>query len=154
MRKPYPTDLSDAEWKYLEPHMPAPKGHGRPRTHDLREILNATFYLLKSGCQWRLLPTSGPDAGSLDVEGGYPVPVYSFPITTSNPKKNGYRMTTQKRMIKISIEVMRGSTRFKVAAQAESIEEAYITNLPHPGHFHDRLDARVVLVRLRAPARR
>ena len=34
----------------------APKGHGRPRTHDLREILNAIFYVLKSGCQWRLLP--------------------------------------------------------------------------------------------------
>ena len=71
-----------------------------------------------------MLPTSGPDAGSLDVEGGYPVPVYSLPITTSSPKKNGYRMTTQKRMIKISIEVMRDSTRFEVAAQAESIEEA------------------------------
>jgi hypothetical protein len=56
MRKPYPTDLSDAEWKYIEPHVPAPKGHGRPRTHSLREILNAVFYLLKSGCQWRLLP--------------------------------------------------------------------------------------------------
>jgi Putative transposase of IS4/5 family (DUF4096) len=51
MRKPYPTDLSDAEWKYIEPHVPAPKGYGRPRTHDLREILNAVFYLLKSGCQ-------------------------------------------------------------------------------------------------------
>ena len=60
MRKPYPTDLSDAEWKYIEPHMPAPKGHGRPRTHDLREILNAVFYLLKSGCQWRLLPHDFP----------------------------------------------------------------------------------------------
>ena len=46
MRKPYPTDLSDAEWKYIEPHLPAPKGHGRPRTHSLREILNAIFYLL------------------------------------------------------------------------------------------------------------
>jgi putative transposase len=55
MRKPYPTDLSDAEWNYIEPHLPAPKGYGRPRTHDLREILNAVFYLLKSGCQWRLL---------------------------------------------------------------------------------------------------
>src|SRR5215207_9559733 len=43
MRKPYPTDLSDAEWNYIEPHMPAPKGHGRPRTHDLREILNGRF---------------------------------------------------------------------------------------------------------------
>jgi putative transposase len=60
MRKPYPTDLSDAEWKCIEPHLPAPKGHGRPRTHDLREILNALFYLLKSGCQWRLLPHDFP----------------------------------------------------------------------------------------------
>jgi Putative transposase of IS4/5 family (DUF4096) len=41
-------------------HVPAPKGHGRPRTHDLREILNAIFYLLKSGCQWRLLPHDFP----------------------------------------------------------------------------------------------
>jgi putative transposase len=60
MRKPYPTDLSDAEWNYIEPHMPAPKGHGRPRTHSLREILDAIFYLLKSGCQWRLLPHDFP----------------------------------------------------------------------------------------------
>jgi putative transposase len=60
MRKPYPTDLSDAEWKYIEPHLPAPKGHGRPRTHSLREILNAVFYLLKTGCQWRLLPHDFP----------------------------------------------------------------------------------------------
>jgi putative transposase len=60
MRKPYTTDLSDAEWNYLEPHLPAPKGYGRPRTHDLREILNAVFYPLKSGCQWRLLPNDFP----------------------------------------------------------------------------------------------
>jgi transposase len=60
MRKPYPTDLSDAEWNYIEPHLPAPKGLGRPRTHDLREILNAIFYLLKSGCQWRMLPHDFP----------------------------------------------------------------------------------------------
>ncbi len=60
MRKPYPTDLSDAEWNYLKPHLPAPDGHGRPRTHSLREILNAIFYLLKSGCQWRMLPHDFP----------------------------------------------------------------------------------------------
>src|SRR5215211_5477876 len=60
MRKPYPTDLSDAEWNYIEPHLPAPTGHGRPRIHDLREILNAIFYVLKSGCQWRLLPHDLP----------------------------------------------------------------------------------------------
>jgi putative transposase len=60
MRKPYPTDLSDVEWKYIEPHMPLPRGHGRPRIHSLREILNAIFYVLRSGCQWRLLPHDFP----------------------------------------------------------------------------------------------
>jgi len=60
MRKSYPTDLSDAEWNHIEPHLPAANGCGRPRTHSLREILNAVFYLLKSGCQWRLLPHDFP----------------------------------------------------------------------------------------------
>jgi putative transposase len=60
MRKPYPTDLSDDEWKYIEPHMPRPKGHGRPRIHSLRELLNAILYVLRSGCQWRLLPHEFP----------------------------------------------------------------------------------------------
>jgi hypothetical protein len=40
MRKPGPTDLSDAQWNYIEPHLPAPKGYGRPRIHDLREIFS------------------------------------------------------------------------------------------------------------------
>jgi putative transposase len=56
MRKPYPTDLSDDEWNYIEPHMPPPLGYGRPSIHRLREILNAIFYVLRSGCQRRLLP--------------------------------------------------------------------------------------------------
>jgi hypothetical protein len=60
MRKRYPTDLSDAEWNYIKPHLPAPKGYGRPRTHSLREILDAAFYVLKSGCAWRLLPHDFP----------------------------------------------------------------------------------------------
>ena len=60
MRKPYPTDLSDGEWKYIEPHLPRPKGQGRPRIHSLREILNAIFYVLRSGCQWRMIPNDFP----------------------------------------------------------------------------------------------
>jgi len=60
MRRHYPTDLSDAEWNYIQPHMPAPKEHGRPRIHSPREILNAIFYVLRSGCQWRLLPHDFP----------------------------------------------------------------------------------------------
>jgi putative transposase len=60
MRKPYPTDLSADEWTSIEPHIPAPKEHGRPRIHSTRKILNAIFYVLKSGCQWRMLPHDFP----------------------------------------------------------------------------------------------
>ena len=60
MRKTYRTDLSDAEWSYIEPHIPTPKAPGRPRVHPLREILDAIFYMLRSGCAWRLLPHDFP----------------------------------------------------------------------------------------------
>jgi putative transposase len=60
MRKPYSTDLSDAEWACLEPHLPASKATGRPRIHSPREILDAVFYVLRSGCPWRLLPHEFP----------------------------------------------------------------------------------------------
>lgn len=60
LRKPYLTDLSDAEWSCLEPHLPAPKANGRPRTYPLREILEAIFYVVRSGCAWRLLPHDFP----------------------------------------------------------------------------------------------
>jgi putative transposase len=60
MKKCYSTDLSDGEWECLELHFPAPNKLGRPRTHSTREILNAVFYVLKSGCPWRLLPKDFP----------------------------------------------------------------------------------------------
>jgi putative transposase len=60
MRKTYPTDLSDAQWTRLRSCLPAPKAQGRPRTHSLRDILDAIFYVLKSGCHWRLLPHDFP----------------------------------------------------------------------------------------------
>ncbi len=60
MKKSYSTDLSDAKWRYLEPHVPPPNKRGRPRTHANREILDAVFYVLKSGCPWRLLPREFP----------------------------------------------------------------------------------------------
>src|SRR5919107_1024842 len=59
MEKCYPTDLSDDEWECLRLHVPTPNKRGRPRTHDTREILNAVFYVLKSGCAWRPLPSAG-----------------------------------------------------------------------------------------------
>jgi transposase len=59
-RQTYATDITDSEWSYLEPHLPAPKSGGRPRRHAVREILNAIFYVLRSGCVWRLLPHDLP----------------------------------------------------------------------------------------------
>lgn len=59
-RKLYPSDLSDAEWALIRPLLPEPKGFGHPRTVDLREILNAIFYVQRSGCQWEMLPHDLP----------------------------------------------------------------------------------------------
>jgi putative transposase len=59
-RRQYPTDLSDAEWRCLQPRLPAPKRRGRPRLHSPRELLDAIFYVLKTGCQWRMLPRGYP----------------------------------------------------------------------------------------------
>jgi putative transposase len=56
----YPTDLSDDEWLCVRPHLPEPAPQGRPRLHGLRAILDAVFYVLKSGCPWRLLPREFP----------------------------------------------------------------------------------------------
>ena len=56
----YPTDLSDEEWHCIAPHLPEPTGQGRPRLQGLRAILHAIFYVLKSGCPWRLLPRDFP----------------------------------------------------------------------------------------------
>jgi putative transposase len=60
MRRAYQTDLSNAEWALIEPHLPVPKAPGRPRVHPLREILNAIFYVVRSGCAWRLVPHEFP----------------------------------------------------------------------------------------------
>jgi putative transposase len=58
--KRYPTDLSDAERECLKAHLPAPSKRGRPRMPGSRAILDAVFYVLKSGCPWRLLPHDFP----------------------------------------------------------------------------------------------
>jgi putative transposase len=60
MRAAYLTDLTDAEYAWLEPHLPPPAARGRPRLRPLREILDAIFSLVRSGCQWRLLPREFP----------------------------------------------------------------------------------------------
>ena len=56
----YPTDLSEAEWERLAPLIPPARTGGRPRTTDMREALNALLYLLRTGCQWDMLPKEFP----------------------------------------------------------------------------------------------
>jgi putative transposase len=64
-RKPYSSDLSDAQWAILEPLLPPPVPAGKPRTTDLREVLNAVFYVLTSGCAWHALPHDFPPEGTV-----------------------------------------------------------------------------------------
>src|ERR1700726_3759927 len=58
--KLYDTDLSDAAWALIAPMVPAARPGGRPRKINIRAVLNAIFYLLRTGCQWRLLPREFP----------------------------------------------------------------------------------------------
>ncbi len=57
---PYPSDLTDEQWKKLEPLLPERAHTGRKPKYELREIVNAIFYLLRSGCTWRMLPRDLP----------------------------------------------------------------------------------------------
>jgi transposase len=60
MRTPsYPSDITDAQWALIEPHLPVYPG-GRPRQTDLRAVVDAIFYILRTGCQWRYLPQDFP----------------------------------------------------------------------------------------------
>lgn len=56
----YPTDLTDAQWEVVRPALARNGVWGRPREVDLREVLNAIFYLVRTGCQWRMLPREFP----------------------------------------------------------------------------------------------
>src|SRR5438105_10196271 len=55
----YPSDLTDAQWALIERHLPVYPG-GRPRKTDLRDVVDAIFYILRTGCQWRYLPKDFP----------------------------------------------------------------------------------------------
>jgi len=59
MRKAYPSDLTDEQWATVEHLIPVHRV-GRPRIHDMREILNAIFYITRAGCQWDMLPHDLP----------------------------------------------------------------------------------------------
>lgn len=59
----YQSDVTDEEWRLIEPHLPPTRQTGRPRAWPLREIVNGIFYVMRSGCPWRQLPTDLPPWG-------------------------------------------------------------------------------------------
>lgn len=61
----YPSDLQDREWALIEGLLPPAKRGGRPRTTDLREVMNAVLYIGSSGCQWRALPKDFPPVSTV-----------------------------------------------------------------------------------------
>ncbi len=60
MTTTYPSDLTDGEWQCVQRHLPPLPTRGRPRIHSLRRILNAIFYVIRTGCAWRYLPSNFP----------------------------------------------------------------------------------------------
>ncbi len=64
-RIPYPSDLTDEQWKLIEPRIPPPKPGGRPREVDMREIINGILYLSRTGCSWRMLAHEFPPWGTV-----------------------------------------------------------------------------------------
>ncbi|WP_083901689.1 IS5 family transposase [Pseudanabaena sp. PCC 6802] len=60
MRRSYNTDLSNQEWEIIAPMLPKPSKWGRPPKTNMRELLNAIFYILKNGCTWQNLPHDFP----------------------------------------------------------------------------------------------
>ncbi len=61
----FPSDLTDEEWTILAPFIPPAKRGGRPRTTDMREVMNAILYIATSGCQWRMLPKQFPPVSTV-----------------------------------------------------------------------------------------
>jgi transposase len=63
-RTPYPSDLTDAQWELVEPHIPPEKWGGRTRSVEMREVVDGILYLLRSGCAWRAIPHDLPNWGT------------------------------------------------------------------------------------------
>jgi len=64
-RIPYPSDVTGGQWRLIAPLIPPPRAGGRPRSVDLREVVNAVLYLSRTGCSWRQLPHDFPPWGTV-----------------------------------------------------------------------------------------
>ena len=65
MRRVYPTDMTDAQWRTIARLIPPAKPGGRPREVDMRAMINGIFYLVRANCAWRMLPKEHPPWGTV-----------------------------------------------------------------------------------------
>ena len=79
-RTPYPSDLTDEQWSLIVTNIPPEKPGGRPRTVDMRQVINGILYLNRTGCSWRMMPHDLPPWGTVHyyyrrfrLEGVWPV---------------------------------------------------------------------------------
>ena len=112
--KPYASDLSDAEWTFLAPLIPPAKAGGRPRSVNMRQILNGIFYVLRSGGAWRLLePVKGqfPRMEKVWVDQGYTGKGktwiethmgWTVEVVERSPRR-GWIMTQDQGLVKVSL---------------------------------------------------
>lgn len=61
----FPSDLTDREWAVVAPMIPAPRRGGRPRTTDMRDVMEAILFIASSGCPWRMLPGDFPPVSTV-----------------------------------------------------------------------------------------
>lgn len=92
-RKPYPSDVSDEQWKIIGPLIPKPKSGGAPAKFARREVLNGILYVLRTGCAWRELPhkpRSNSASPGFDSESSRPARKMSW-LTRSLMRLHGLR---------------------------------------------------------------
>lgn len=105
-RKYYRSDLTDSQWQLIKPNLPPEKERGRPRTTDLREVVNALLYMLRTGCQWDMLPERFPPRSTVN---GY-----------FNAWKSDGTLDEINRVLRESVRVQEGRKRTPSAAIIDS----------------------------------
>ena len=114
-RKPYPSDVSREQFEWIRPILERVRKRTKPRTVDLHEVFNAVLYLLKSGCQWRMLPEGFPNW----------VTVYSYFAKWSAPGADGVsalERALKKSVGEVRIKPGRNATTSFLIVDAQSVK--------------------------------
>jgi transposase len=133
--KLYDTDLSDAAWALIAPMLPAALPGGRPRKINIRAVLNAIFYLRRTGCQWRLLPREFPGWSTVyhylpGLEERWGLDLYPALNVPASSKASRPGRLSFSRHYGRSVGKDNGTRRHSVIRCAQARER---TQAPHPG---------------------